>query len=278
MSYAATLELSRENARIQRRTRRGVVWSSVAHLVVLVLIALHQRLAPEPLALTEITWLDPVETSAAPAPQVAPQPTPKPVEEAPAAQKKEKTEHFQRADEQAAAKPKPQDARAIQDRLQQRMAALRQSTPLLPQTVASDNSKPTLSKPMMLPPVQSEAIDLKRGQSVQPKQLALVRQSTTAAPRLELAKAPERKLEAVQVEDTSPLVREIAGAELMGPVADRALVVHQVPEYPSAAMREAREGSVTLRFFVRPDGTLRENILIERTSGHTDLDQNALEA
>ena len=279
-AHTATLELSREHARIQRRTRRGVIWSSVAHLIVLVLMAMKQHLAPEPLALTEITWLDPVEAVPAPAPPAAALQEPQPAAPAPVIQQAAKTEHFKRAEKPAPAKPKPQNSRAIQDRLQERLAALRQNAPKLPQTVASANAQPRMSKPVVSSPLQSvtNPVDLKRGQSLQPKPLTLVRQSKTPAPRLALAAAPEPKIEAALMEDTSPMVREIAGAQLMGPVADRALVSHQVPEYPSAAMREAREGSVTLRFFVQPNGTLKENILVERTSGHADLDRKAVEA
>jgi TonB family protein len=246
--------------------------------VVLVVMAMHQHLSPEPLALTEITWLDPVEATPAPiAPAVATT-KPQPTEQTTVSQKTEKTEHFKRAEVEAAVKPQPQDARIAQDQLQKRLAALRQSAPTLPQSVAS--AQPQLSKPTLTPPLQTDTspVALKRGQALQPPPLALARQSTTPAPRLELAKAPEQKVEAAIVEDTSPLVRDIAGAQLMGPVADRSLVAHRVPEYPSAAQRDGREGSVTLRFFVRPSGLLKENILIEVTSGHADLDRKAVEA
>ena len=146
-AHTATLELSREHERIKRRTRRGVIWSSVAHLVVLVLMAMKQHLAPEPLALTEITWFDPVEAVPAPAPAAVALQKPQPPEPAPVIQQATKTVHFKRAEKPAPAKPKPQNSRAIQDRLQERLAALRQNAPKLPQTVASANAQPRLSKP-----------------------------------------------------------------------------------------------------------------------------------
>ena len=275
MSQAAVLQLGSEHERIRRRTRRGIIWSSVAHLVLLVLMTMQQHLAPEPLALTEITWLDPVEPIAAAAPVAVETPptVEKPTEVA--RNPVEKTVQFKRAAKPAVAKPQPQKSQVLQDRLQERLASLRQKTPALPQTVATANARPRLSRPTTSPPIQSDTVDLKRGQAVKPKPMALTRQSTKPAPRLQLASAPERKLEAAITEDTAPRVRDIAGAELLGPVADRALVSHRVPRYPSAAMSEAREGSVTLRFIVLATGVLKENILVERTSGHADLDAEA---
>jgi len=280
MSDAAILQLGSEHERIRRRTRRGVIWSGVAHLVLLVVLTMQHHLAPEPMALTEITWLDPVEAAPAPAPVAVE--TPPAVEEPQEVARTpvEKTVQFKRAEKPAITKPEPQKSQILQDKLQERLASLRQKAPALPQTVASANAQPRLSRPVSTPPLQSETspVDLKRGQSVDPKPMALTRQSTKPAPRLQLASAPERKLEAAFSEDTAPQVRDIAGAELLGPVADRALLQHQVPRYPSAAMSEAREGSVTLRFIVLANGVLKENILVERTSGHADLDAEALEA
>lgn len=280
MSHTAVMQLGDEHERIRLRTRRGVIWSLVAHLVCFVLIAMQQHLAPEPLALTEITWLDPVQASPAPAPVVVEtRPAVAPPTEV-AQMPVEKTVQFKRAEKPAIAKPQPQQAQAVQDRLQERLASLRKKAPTLPKEVASANVQPRLSRPMSAPPLQSETspVDMKRGQAVQPKPMALARQSAKPAPRLQLASAPDRKVEAAITEDTAPMIRDIAGAELLGPVADRALIAHRVPTYPAAAMSDAREGSVTLRFIVRANGVLKENILIEKTSGHADLDAQALEA
>jgi TonB family protein len=48
-----------------------------------------------------------------------------------------------------------------------------------------------------------------------------------------------------------------------------------VPEYPEWAKREAVEGSVTLYFVVRSDGTVKENVVIQKTAGFGDFDENA---
>jgi TonB family protein len=72
--------------------------------------------------------------------------------------------------------------------------------------------------------------------------------------------------------------RNLAGAQLVGPVADRNLVSHVNPVYPEWAKREAVEASVTLYFLVLPDGRVKENVLVDKTSGFGDFDENAVNA
>jgi TonB family protein len=69
--------------------------------------------------------------------------------------------------------------------------------------------------------------------------------------------------------------RALAGALLMGPVADRPILGQVTPAYPEWAKREAVEASVTLYFVVRADGTVRENVLVQKTAGFEDFDEGA---
>jgi len=69
--------------------------------------------------------------------------------------------------------------------------------------------------------------------------------------------------------------RTIAGASVAGPIADRPVLQTVVPEYPEWAKKEAVEGSVTLYFVVRSDGTVKENVVIQKTAGFGDFDENA---
>jgi TonB family protein len=78
--------------------------------------------------------------------------------------------------------------------------------------------------------------------------------------------------------EESNRARDLAGARIIGPVADREVLSYQVPAYPEWAKREGVEGSVTLYFFVLPDGHVKENVLVERTSGFTDFDDGAVKA
>ena len=43
-------------------------------------------------------------------------------------------------------------------------------------------------------------------------------------------------------------------------------------------MRDGVEGSVTLHFIVSADGTVKENILVEKTAGFEDFDERARRA
>ena len=67
----------------------------------------------------------------------------------------------------------------------------------------------------------------------------------------------------------------MAGASLAGPIADRKVLSTDVPDYPEWAKREAVEGSVTLYFVVRPDGTVKENVVVQKTAGFGEFDDNA---
>jgi TonB family protein len=72
--------------------------------------------------------------------------------------------------------------------------------------------------------------------------------------------------------------RTLAGATLLGPIADRPVLSHVTPAYPEWAKREAVEGSVTLYFVVRSDGSVKENVLVQRTAGFEDFDDSARSA
>ena len=69
--------------------------------------------------------------------------------------------------------------------------------------------------------------------------------------------------------------RTLAGAALAGPIADRPILHYVAPIYPEWAKRDAVEGSVTLYFVVRPDGGVKENVLVQKTAGFEDFDENA---
>jgi TonB family protein len=70
-------------------------------------------------------------------------------------------------------------------------------------------------------------------------------------------------------------VRTLAGASLIGPLADRPIVSYVAASYPEWAKREGVEGSVRLYFVVRADGTVKETIVVEKTAGFEDFDDSA---
>ncbi len=99
-------------------------------------------------------------------------------------------------------------------------------------------------------------------------------QRATMAVALPQVDSPSRS--SADLAEPSGAVRDIAGAQLAGPVADRELVFHAKPEYPEWAKRDGVEASLTLRFYVLPNGQVKRNILIEKASGFTDFDKNAI--
>jgi len=86
---------------------------------------------------------------------------------------------------------------------------------------------------------------------------------------------PAEKLAAAPAAGDAVARRALAGASLMGPVADRPILGQVTPVYPEWAKREAVEASVTLYFVVRADGTVRENVLVQKTAGFEDFDEGA---
>src|SRR5262249_9818924 len=69
--------------------------------------------------------------------------------------------------------------------------------------------------------------------------------------------------------------RTLAGSELAGPIADRAVLRHVTPVYPEWAKRDGVEAQVTLYFIVRADGSVKENILVQKPAGFGDFDDSA---
>lgn len=65
----------------------------------------------------------------------------------------------------------------------------------------------------------------------------------------------------------------VAGGGLLPP----RILTSELPRYPESARRAGSQGTTVLRVRVGADGTVR-SVLIERSSGHPDLDEAAREA
>ena len=92
----------------------------------------------------------------------------------------------------------------------------------------------------------------------------------------DMVKTPTTRLKAEKAESTAR--KTVAGMTVTGPVADRGLISFEKPQYPEWAKDEAVEGSVNIYFVVLPDGKVKENVMIQKTSGFADFDRNATEA
>jgi TonB family protein len=68
------------------------------------------------------------------------------------------------------------------------------------------------------------------------------------------------------------------GFEIGGPVGDRKIIHRQLPEYPAWAEEKGVIAMVKIYFTVRPDGSLRSNIRVLRSSGYAELDDLAKQA
>jgi TonB family protein len=104
-----------------------------------------------------------------------------------------------------------------------------------------------------------------------------VKRPSSSAVRL--GTVPEKAVTAATVAKADSTARRVIdGMSLVGPVADRMLISYGRPQYPDWAKREGIEGAVDLYFIVLPGGNVKENVLIQKTSGCADFDRNAIDA
>ncbi len=80
--------------------------------------------------------------------------------------------------------------------------------------------------------------------------------------------------------DTSNLNlnRERNTFKIFGPLKDRPRLETYMPKYPRWAEEQGWEGSVSLHFFVLPNGIVKRNIFVEQSSGKSEIDQLAVKA
>ena len=191
-------------------------------------------------------------------------------------------ESFRRERDQADVAPMT-DALSAADRMTARLAAMREDVSV---PVANASASVAPSSIWSTPAAAGgaggsvQALNLNRGgtggESGVP--LALGRGGgTSAVPALaqaggapSLTDAPARA-----PEGDAHARRTLAGAQLAGPIADRAVLRHMTPDYPEWAKRDGVEAAVTLYFIVRPDGSVKENILVQKTAGFGDFDDSA---
>jgi TonB family protein len=270
----ASSVISRDNNRARVRMGRSITASVVLHALLFLLLLLTGGVGASGEQLTEITWMDGDPGPAAtPTPEVNSQPVPS----GPAPQ----PVHYERRVEKADVTVDPQTVAVANDQLENRLATL--------QAQASRGSQPALAvgtgghggAGLALAPSGS-------GGSGIPSPIALHRESARRPVPLELRRveeaapvpvaasmgdAPQKAKAAQRSESTAR--RDLAGATLLGPVANRKLLKYSTPVYPDWAKREGVEGSVRLYFIVGEDGRVKDNIVVEKTSGYPDFDANA---
>ena len=267
----------------RRRTRVTMAASILLHAVLLLLLLTIKTPVRET-PVTEITWLEPGDAAAADAAGApeAPLSTSAPTAAQVGAPEEQR---FRRAAVRATTAPVPQSDVALDDRMSARLAALQSSAPADPVTARGPGGAGAL---LGGPPEPARGdggaapIALRRGgPGGDPGHaLALTRGGGGGlGVALAPATAPTRAPEAAQsrVEEATAH-SALAGAQLLGPVADRPIVHVVTPVYPAWAKHDAVEGAVTLYFVVRADGSVRENVLVQKTAGFEDFDENARSA
>ncbi|MEE9271272.1 MAG: TonB family protein [Candidatus Krumholzibacteria bacterium] len=270
---------------IRQRTRKWLYWSIGAHALLFLMLSLYHKIIPEPLAITEITWIDPVE-AATPALPVAvaksePAPAEKTSPERPSPRKID--DNFKREQPLAELAPDPQSIQAIQDKLSERLASLQRDATTRPKKIASLAAPSPVGRPK-LAGVADDArtgrqTDLTRTEVSTPNPIALTRSRTTIKKAAVATPVPKRPVARAQNDATeSAAQREVAGAQMTGPVADRPIISYNTPVYPEWAKSEGVQASVMIYFVVLPDGHVKENVMVQKTSGFTDFDDNAVNA
>ncbi len=257
------LTISLQIAAIQEKTRRLAMWSLLVHAAgaVLFLVASGQ---PRPLphrdtVLTEVTWLEPEEATPVLVAQKVEIPAPDPAATVVA---------------QVPSEPAMPEAGQSVAMVRERLAALRQQSAgalELATTAAPQKTLETATVGSLLPRAKPAVLNLERGGMKATGQAQSLRRGQASV----VAAAMTFPHPVTKTETTAPLMEILPGVSLAGQVQGRQLLSFPLPEYPDWAKRDGVEVVVQLYFTVLPDGRVKENILIERTSGYDDFDRRA---
>lgn len=267
---------------VHARTRWTMTLSVALHLALLLALVLLKPVVEDTPVITEITMLGPGELDPAPAAAGA---ASAPREAAPAsgARVSQQRDDAFRREAIASFAADPQSDHVLADRLNARLAALQQTT-VSPISSGSVSGAPSAlwSSPAGVPNGlggSGQSVSLTRGGgggSGPPLALGRGGGGGGSSSRLAQAATPAPSTEAAPARESDHTARRtIAGASLAGPIADRAVLQSTTPVYPEWAKKDGVEGSVTLYFVVRADGSVKENVLVQKTAGFSEFDDNA---
>jgi TonB family protein len=279
---AAAVHLDLELSR--RRTWKTMTVSLIVHALILFWITTIKSAVEDFPVVTEVLLLEPGDLMAAApsAPSVAPAPAQSQTVRGMAVQNNQDV-HFTRMERDADVTLDPKADTALQDQLNSRLAALqRQNTPMPVGAATGSVSSLFGSSPATVGApggTGTAPVKLTRGGTGSGPPLELSRGGTPGAPAslsaATVSGAGKSQSSAPAEAGEATAQRTIAGASLAGPIADRPVLFYSLPTYPEWAKREAVEGSVTLYFVVRPDGSVKENVLVQKTAGFGEFDENA---
>ncbi len=264
------------------RVRQTLLISGALHVMLLLWLLLYKPPVPIDLGAVEIDWLDP----APPVVVAAPKKKSVAVREQP----REKTPPAPMpVDEPVVrAEPKPmprQDTLVRNDRLSERLATMRTEPmarrPLSVNTAGASSLLKSAAAPQAAVVRPQKTVNLNRDARPTSPAVALNRNvSNRVRPAMAPVEVPKQiRTDAARPEDeATDIERTLDGVTLVGPAAGREIVKHILPDYPSWAMKQAAEATVTLYFVVLPDGRVKDNVQIRKTGGYADFDNNATAA
>jgi TonB family protein len=283
---AAALRLDLEQCRV--RTRWTMTVSLIAHALLFLWIMTMKSTVSELPIVTEITFLEPGDLAPAAPAEAAPAPAaPQSRTVQGATVKNNEDVHFVRLNREADVALDPSSDRASRDEIDTRLAALQRDA--TPTPIGSATSNPPTSLFGTSPATVAGSggsgtspVSLTRGQGLGGSSALTLSRGTTPGAPAALSAATvgggQSAASAPAKAGNDTAHRTIAGASLMGPVADRPVLFYKLPDYPDWAKQEAVEGTVTLYFVVRADGGVKENIVVQKTAGFGDFDENARNA
>jgi TonB family protein len=271
----------KELARCRTRTRRALGASALGHALLLLWLVLLPKKAVSETPLTEIAYLEPgeLEASAGGDPQAS-----APAE--PGSGRAGPDVRYERSQTKADLALEPESPSVVGDRLSTRLAALQNDA-----TLPAEGLAPAAGMGSALGTAATAPTSLGGG-GAGPVSLSRGGGGPGAAPVLSLSRGGGGSATAPALVATGTSVtraetpapaqdagvsarRVVAGASLAGPIADRPVLHMARPTYPDWAKKQGVEGSVTLYFVVRPDGGVKENVLVQKTAGFEDFDESA---
>jgi outer membrane biosynthesis protein TonB len=260
---AMTLDLEQ----CQRRTRWTMTVSAVFHAALMAGLVFAPHRSEQP-PITEVTLIDPADPGTPGPTQEAA--APKGATETGVAASEPKDIHFRREPLDADRSMARETQDAFQDQLNSKLAALAHpaETPTPGVAVGAPTSVWGTSPATISAKGTggSAPVALNRGGTGGPPiELSRGGIGNSPAPAMVTTKLTDKSA-AQEAADggQSTAHRTLAGAQLLGPIADRPILSYAKPVYPDWAKREAVEGSVTLYFIVRADGTVKENVVGRR--------------
>lgn len=278
------LGLTREFAVITGRTRKCTALSVGIHLLLLLWFFVACRVPPEEEGLTEIVFIDPVEPLPAALPTAVAKSDPAPTTRIERQSADPREAKFEREVPVADMAPEPQELKRVEDKVSEKLASLRTRVVEKTVDIAALSTPSPVGRPKLAgtsdafqSPTRTE---LSRTEPMAPKPIALSRNNRRIV-QAEIISVPVNTVpvdRARPKREESDARRVLAGAQLTGPVADRPILSYDVPDYPEWAKNEAIEGSVAIYFVVLPDGSVKENVMVEKTAGFADFDENAVRA